>query len=293
MTDFYCMHRWKKVLRWVLIGLLLLPLLGMLAMEGVDRYLASDRGAKWFYRKVPASVTVLHTDNGLRYLEIGDPALPALLLLHGSPGGLFDWRSMAVDSAVTGRFRLLVVERPGYGGTKPRGAEPSIRAQASRCLEVLAREKQPVVLMGYSYGAPVAMAMAGLAPNRITGVVGVSGQYNPNDEMILRISPFLRWGVFRFLMPRMLWVSNEEKMNHFAALEEVLPLFDNVQAPILLLHGDADAIVPYDNSPWLAERLGGKPRVVTLPGVDHGVPFGHMDVLVNVVLTLPSAEGRP
>jgi pimeloyl-ACP methyl ester carboxylesterase len=291
-----------KIARVLLLLLFGLIVLGLLGMEGFDRYVSSERGTRWLYKATPEKVAIRFTDSGLRYLEIGDPQKPPLLLLHGSPGSVMDWRSLARDPAVYNQYRLLIAERPGYGGSKPRGAEPSVVRQAERCLEVLAGEGQPAVVAGYSYGAPVGLAMAGLAPDRIRRFVGIAGQYNPDDEMTLPISYVIRFGVFKYILPRWLWVSNTEKLGHPDALREALPLFDQVSIPVDLIHGLPDAIVPYGNSPWLSERLRGladeglvgaddEPgvgretvRLYTVQEIGHEMPFSSMDTIVRFVL---------
>lgn len=275
----------RKILRVLLLLVLGLAVLGLLGMEGLDRYLSTERGVRWIYKKTPEAIALRYTDSGLRYIEIGNPEKPALLLLHGSPGSVMDWRSFARDPAVYDQYRLLIPERPGYGGTKPRGAEPSVQEQARRCLEVLSGEGLPAVVAGYSYGAPVGLAMAGMAPEQIARFVGVAGQYNPEDEMTLPISYMIRFGVFRYLLPRWLWVSNVEKLGHPDALRQALPLFDQANVPIDLIHGLPDAIVPYGNSPWLERRLGDRVRLYTVEQVGHEMPFSSMDTIVQFVLS--------
>jgi pimeloyl-ACP methyl ester carboxylesterase len=291
-----------KIARGLLLLLLGLIVLGLLGIEGLDRYVSSERGTRWIYKDTPQAVAVRFTDSGLRYLEIGAPDKPPLLLLHGSPGSVMDWRSLARNPAVYDQYRLLIAERPGYGGSKPRGAEPSVLRQAERCLDVLADETQPAVVAGYSYGAPVGLAMAGLAPDRIERFVGIAGQYNPDDEMTLPISYVIRFGVFKYLLPRWLWVSNVEKLGHPDALHEVMPVFDQVSLPVDLIHGLPDAIVPYGNSPWLSERLQGLAdqaldetegasslagvpvRLYTVQEIGHEMPFSSMDTIVQFLL---------
>jgi pimeloyl-ACP methyl ester carboxylesterase len=287
-------------LRRIGLALLILALLPFLAMEGLDRWMSTDRGARWLYRHAAGPVAVHRSPDGLRQVSVGDTALPPLVLLHGSPGGLFDYRPATRDTALLRRFRLIVPERPGYGATRPRGPEPSIRAQADRLLAALSGEARPLTVAGYSYGGPVAMAMAGRAPDRVAGVLGLAGQYDPDNEMVLSISPYLRFGFFRNVLPRWLWVSNEEKMTHRGALREVLPDFDAVRCGVWLVHGTDDAIVPTANSPWLAERLvreagfargsglePGTVRLELLEGKDHSIPFSEPELLIERLRALP------
>lgn len=280
----------RKVLKWTLGIALVLVLLLLLTMEIFDRYLASEKGAAKFYSKVPQEVMIKRTDSGVRYLEIGDAAKPALMLIHGAPGSIWDWRAFAMRERVYDRYRLLIVERPGYGASRPKGAEPSIMVQSERLLEVLESEAGKTDVMGHSYGAPIAVAMAGLGPEKIGRVIAASGQYDPDNEMILKVSYFVQFGIFRYLLPRMLWVSNVEKLEHPKAQREAMEIWPKVTHRVELIHGDADSLVPYENSPWVAELLGGPVDMITLPGLDHAIHFTEVEYMVDFAL---SKVGNP
>jgi pimeloyl-ACP methyl ester carboxylesterase len=278
------MKRFLKITRWIFIIVASLLVLALLAVEGLDRYVSSDKGARWMYRNVNREVEVLRTPSGLRYLQIGDHAKPALMLLHGSPGSLMDWRKFAQDDQVYEHYRILIPERPGYGATKPRKAEPSIVEQSRRCMELVNMERQAVTIMGYSYGGSVGLAMAGMSPDKVNRFIGVAGQYDPDSEMTMSISYYIRFAIFKYLLPRWLWVSNVEKLGHPQALKDALPLFDQVSCPVDLIHGYPDMIVPYANSPWIQERLQFSARLYSLDGIGHELPFEHMDTLVQLAL---------
>jgi pimeloyl-[acyl-carrier protein] methyl ester esterase len=49
-------------------------------------------------------------------------------------------------------------------------------------------------------------------------------------------------------------------------------LLPGIRCPILLVHGEADAICPVEGSRLIASRVGGPVRVEILPGAGH-VPF--------------------
>ena len=46
-----------------------------------------------------------------------------------------------------------------------------------------------------------------------------------------------------------------------------------VRAPVLVLHGDKDRVIPYRLGQRLFDRLSGPKRFVTLSGVDHNDPI--------------------
>ncbi|MEO0652008.1 MAG: alpha/beta hydrolase, partial [Planctomycetota bacterium] len=52
-------------------------------------------------------------------------------------------------------------------------------------------------------------------------------------------------------------------------VDSVLPLAPDLTLPWLLVHGDADTVVPPEESTEIAAKAGGAARVVLLEGVDH------------------------
>ncbi|MCZ6890617.1 MAG: alpha/beta hydrolase [Gammaproteobacteria bacterium] len=53
----------------------------------------------------------------VRYAELGDPANPPVLLLHGVPENLQCW--YAVAPLLAGKYRVLALDWPGFGGSDP------------------------------------------------------------------------------------------------------------------------------------------------------------------------------
>ncbi|MEZ5041924.1 MAG: alpha/beta hydrolase [Saprospiraceae bacterium] len=275
----------KRIFRWFLYLTLGLVAILFVFIESFDRYLSSEKGTRWWFKDIArADWSIQYTPSGLRYLEIGDPEKQPLLLVHGAPGGCFDWRGIAKRERIFDKYRLLLVDRPGYGGTKPRGAEKDLQVHAEKILEVLAEETQKAVVMGHSYGAPIAVIMGALQPEKIAKIIGVSGQYDPDNEVIFRISYFINFKLFKYLLPRMLWVSNVEKLSHPNALREIMPLYPKISVPVVLIHGDADTLVPYENSPFLMEFLSGDKELVTIKDGDHPLQMQAPDLLVDFVL---------
>ena len=274
----------KKILRWVGYSILILITLLFVFIESVDWYMSSTKGTNWMFSDITRNVTINRTSSGLRYLSIGADNKPPLLLIHGAPGGYFDWKGLASKEEIYNHYRLLIVDRPGYGGTKPRGAETSIKVQVERIMEVLEKETQPVVVMGHSYGAPIAIVMGAMHPDRISKVLGISGQYDPDNEIIFKISYLGNIPPIRWLMPRLLRVSNREKLTHPNELRAILPYYNQVQAKVVLVHGNADSLVPYENSPFLMKFLNRKNKLITLEGYDHPLQMQAVDELLEILL---------
>jgi len=220
----------------------------------------------------------------VRYLQIGDTTKTPLLLIHGAPGGLFDWLAIAKQDRLYEQYYLLIPERPGYGGTRPKRAEPSVTAQGQALLPILRVQSKPVVVVGHSYGAPVAVTLGALAPERIQHIYGISGAYDPELEVTFGISYCINFQFFRYLLPSPIWVSNVEKLGHPQALREALPLFQSVKVPTTLIHGTADTLVPFENSTYLQALLPTQTPLIALPGQEHPVHVMLPDYFVSLLL---------
>lgn len=275
-----------NIAKWVLIlGATFITLL-LIGIESFDRYISTNAGTRYIYRKTPYAETLeIHkTESGIRYITLGNQNKPNLLLLHGAPGSVFDWVKIASDERLYSNYRLVIAERPGYGGTTPRKVEQSILRQAERISEVLEKEGKATVL-AHSYGGPVAMVLSAIRPNLVNHAIGAAGQYNPNDEVVFKISHYIKSPLFQFILPRWIWASNEEKLSHKKAQDDVFSYYAKITCPVSLIHGDSDTLVPYHNSVFLMNQLTTeKKKLITLFGENHPFHMRKPSILVNFLL---------
>lgn len=116
----------------------------------------------------------------LRYAERGTSG-PPVVLLHGNGSMLEDFVTSGVLERVAVGRRVLVFDRPGFGESeRPRDRNWTPEAQAALFADAFARLgiERPVVV-GHSWGALVALALALNHPDRVSGLVLVSGYYFP------------------------------------------------------------------------------------------------------------------
>jgi len=96
---------------------------------------------------------------------------PAVVLLHGQPGSSTDWDR--VVSRLEADHALIVPDRPGYGRTG--GPAKGFRDNASAVAHLLDRCEVPsAVVVGHSWGAGVAIALAEGHPSRVSALVLVA-----------------------------------------------------------------------------------------------------------------------
>lgn len=158
--------------------------LPMAAAAGLVAAAAVRRGARRAERASPplgrfAAVDGVH----LHYVDAGDG--PPLVLLHGLGSMIEDFVLSGLVGEAAGRYRVIAVDRPGYGrSTRPRGRVWDALAQA-RLLRALLHQLQahrPIVL-GHSWGALVATAFALEYPATPRSLVLASGLYFPSVRL--------------------------------------------------------------------------------------------------------------
>jgi pimeloyl-ACP methyl ester carboxylesterase len=93
---------------------------------------------------------------------------PPVLFVHGQPGLGSDWSEVAARLA--GDHRLLLPDRPGYGGSGLEAA--SMEDNADRLAELLvSRGVGAATVVAHSYGGGVALILAARRPELVSGLV--------------------------------------------------------------------------------------------------------------------------
>jgi pimeloyl-ACP methyl ester carboxylesterase len=148
----------------------------MAAMAAVNLYLAKKAEAA----NPPKGRFVEVNGVRLHYMErgVGDP----IVLLHGNGSMIQDFECGGLIDIAAKQNRVIAFDRPGFGHSqRPRNVVWTPDAQAM--LLKLALEKIGVsgaVVLGHSWGASVALAMAHRYPSFVRGLVLASGYYYPS-----------------------------------------------------------------------------------------------------------------
>lgn len=134
-------------------------------------------------------------DVRLRYYVGGEG--PPLVLVHGLSGAATNW--VAMVPRLVERFRVLVPDLPGHGGSSPLPAAESLDPYGNRLAELAEREGMlPAAFVGHSFGGLVALRTALLRPDDVSALVLVSAAgistATRRVERLLAISSFVRPG---------------------------------------------------------------------------------------------------
>lgn len=147
-------------------------LLLLLLMGGCTQWRAASREEVAEDRYPPEGQIVVV--DGQRMHAVVTGLGPDLVLIHGASGSL---RDMTFDIApeLAKRYRVIAVDRPGFGWSDPAPNGASLIVQARLIQETAAAvgADKPIV-MGHSYGGAVALAWAVDRPETMAALVPVS-----------------------------------------------------------------------------------------------------------------------
>jgi pimeloyl-ACP methyl ester carboxylesterase len=119
--------------------------------------------------------------NGVRlhYVERGSGE--PLVFLHGNGSMIQDFESSGLIDLAAKTHRVIVFDRPGFGHSdRPRNVVWTPDAQAGLIKQALKRlDVSNAIVLGHSWGASVAVALALKYPGLIKGLVLASGYYYP------------------------------------------------------------------------------------------------------------------
>jgi pimeloyl-ACP methyl ester carboxylesterase len=208
----------------------------------------------------------------LHYSDRGEG--PPIVLLHGNGAMATDFEGSGVLDRLAARHRVIAFDRPGFGySERPRNRVWTPRAQAALLARALAQlnVQQPIVV-GHSWGTLVALQLAADFPQRVSGLVLVSGYYFPTwradvfllsppaipllgDLMRYTISPLISRLIARPLMRKMF------------APRPISPAFESA-VPLALMLRPSQLRAAAEESGlmnWAAAALKKSYRDLTLP----------------------------
>ncbi|NIK73543.1 pimeloyl-ACP methyl ester carboxylesterase [Thermonema lapsum] len=267
------------------VGLLLLSSLFLIA--GCMQFRIPDTKLKHRFHKLGIPLQINYTQVGqyrLRSLVVGDTSLQAVFCVHGSPGSSRDFLAYAQDTSLIKKVYFVLIDRPGYGYSSFELPPPTIDTQARLLLALLSThtQKKQAIVVGYSYGGPVAARMGMLAPRQIRALILAAPALDPENEKYFWFNRPLEY--FRWVLPTALEHAQIEKMRHVEDLQAIQDGWQHIQCPVTLIHGKADRIVP-DNSAFVKEKLGHVPlRLINPDDIGHLFVFNKKEYLKEAIL---------
>lgn len=269
----------------------------------------------------------------LHYVERGQGQ--PLVLLHGDGLMLQDFEASGLLERAAGSYRVIAFDRPGYGySTRPRGRVWTPEAQARllrQALEQLGVE-HPIVV-GHSWGALVALALALADPACVRGLVLLSGYYYPTfrfdvavlsppalpvvgDLMRYTVSPLLgrlTWPLFRrrlfgpgpvppgfadfpvsmVLRPAQLRAAAAEAALLIPAAARLSRRYHEIAAPVAIAAGADDRYLSTRHHSLRLHEALHGSELLTAPGVGHMIHHNAPETVMAAIEAVERAAAAP
>lgn len=210
---------------------------------------------------LPYTAITLTTSDGERLSAwLLEPAQPRadIVYFHGNGGNLSIWLPVFAELFLQG-FRVLAVDYRGYGLSTGTPTEEGVYRDAAAAVRYAAAHRspgRPLVFWGRSLGVSIAaFATSAVTPDALVLESGF-----PDKASVVRDQPVLRalnvFGAYRF---------------------PAVELLRGFQKPVLVMHGDADRIIPFALGEELFDRIGAPKEFVRVSGADHNDFFAPDD----------------
>jgi pimeloyl-ACP methyl ester carboxylesterase len=279
-----------------IIFLLVILFTWIVFAPGCMTFSKSDQKARAQFKKKglelkTASLKV--NDRNIHYTKLGNDSLPTLIFIHGSPSSWTSFEDYMQDSALLFRYRMISVDRPGFGSSDF-GEAVNLAEQSLLLLPILDAEKngKPVFLAGHSLGGPLVVKMAADYPAAIKGIMLISGSIDPALE------PAEKWRntadkfPFSLLLPGAFKPSNTELIYFKKDVYALANDFAKVTADVYLVHGEKDTWVPVGNIDYAKEKLTHANKVETLILKDgnHFIPWTRKKEIISALIAMRDSK---
>jgi fermentation-respiration switch protein FrsA (DUF1100 family) len=249
---------WWRVLRVFLIVYLLILLMMMWLENSLIYFPAKYPSGWWNPRGLQFEDAEFAADDGTQlhgwYLPGKDPQA-VILFCHGNAGNLTHRVDVMQDLPQYADASLLVFDYRGYGKSQGSPDEAGVLADARAARKWLAERagvaETDIVLWGESIGGAVAVDLA--AEDGARGLI-LENAFTSLPEVAAWHYP---WLPVRWLM--------RGQLNSLAKI-------GRYHGPLLMVHGDADSVIPYSLGERLFSAANEPKRFVTQPGADHNDP---------------------
>lgn len=238
----------------------------------------------------PTYYTIQNDSLRLFVATTGADTLPPLLLIHGAPGAWYGYLNMVDDSILQRKYHIISVDRLGYNHSVYRKkrivTSIDLQARAAALALSLNHSRQKGVLLGRSYGAPIAAKIAILNPTRFHKLVMLAPAIDPAKEKFWWFSKPAKWWIVRVWLPHRINVASFEKFAHAKELEKLAAEWSLLQVPATVVQGGKDWIVDPSNLDFARLKLAQKEaQFIFLPEAGHLISHSHPDLVRELVLT--------
>ena len=211
-----------------------------------------------------------------------DTSKVTFVFVHGSIGSANDFKSYLVDNDLRAKVNLIAYDRVGYGIHQTGNVQESIKFETDLLEDLLKNiDAKKVVLIGYSYGGPIALASEKKYKSIVLLAPAVSAEAEPMPWAI----NFYKWKLTRWILPKTWQAASKEKLSHSLDLMKYDKRWQTQVSEVVSIHGKNDWIVPFENTLYLKDKLKkNQYKIIELNGAGHGLVWSRFDEIKSVLL---------
>jgi len=274
--------------------ILLLPIILILLCFLLDACLTmrtSDKTAIRTFQSKGISLTThtLHIkDRHLHYVSVGSDTMRTILFVHGSPGSWDAFESYLMDSALRAHFRLISIDRPGFGYSDYQEAldlEQGCALMASLIDSV--NNGKPLYLVGHSLGGSIVPMLAAERPEAITAIVILAGAVDPAMEPKEHWRKAFATSPLRYLLPGAMRPSNDELWYFKTDVLHMADRLAQVKCRVYILHAVNDKLVDVRNVAYMKRTfIHAQVSDTIFPSGNHFIPWNHAEYIKKLLRDL-------
>ena len=197
-----------------------------------------------------------------------DTTLPTLVFVHGTIGSSTDFIEYMKDSLLLSKSNMISYDRIGYNFKDSNSVQESIAFERDMLQHIIKNLNfKKTILVGYSYGGPIALAIKDKINKTILLAPAVYSKVEPMPWAVnLYKSKLTRW-----LIPDIWKEASKEKISHKKDLLNFENNWKSSPNKIISLHGASDWIVPFENSTFLQNQFPKEQfKLITIKDAGHG-----------------------
>lgn len=267
-------------------------LLWLIMAQSCMKFKINDREARKDFENegvILTTKTVKLGKRNMHYAQTGNDTFPTIVFVHGSPGSWNAFTQYMKDKDLLNKFRMISVDRPGFGDSDFGNALPLVdQAALINPLFNHWKNGKPFYLVGHSLGGPMIIQLCADNPGLVNGLVLLAASVDPAEEKKEAWRYIMEGGVMRYFIPGAFRPSNRELIFFKKDIYVLQDKFSAVKGKVYIVHGSKDTFVPAGNAAYAAKKLVNASSVETMiiEGAGHFIPWQHFDTIKKVLLRL-------
>ena len=270
--------------------LILITAIGVASCHFPVRVLSDEQIAKHYANRPtrPKLKYISYKNFHIHHAVVGDSTKPLLLIIHGAPGAWYSSMKLLDDPDMQKNFRMVSIDRVGFGKSNYGVSEPSIQAHV-KYIEKIVKEYNKdgkIYLMGSSYGAPIAASFAMQHPDLVKELYLISPVIDPSKEKLFWFSYVGKLAMVSLIAPEYLNVAGDEKFAHRRQLRRLKSHWSEITCKTYVFMGEKDNLASLGNLDFARKKLvnAKDPEFYLLPNTSHTIIYQHPDVLISFLL---------